>query len=314
MSQPSWLIAVMGPTASGKSVVAETLAEELSAKLLNADAFHVYRGFDVGTNKPAEKDRYRLLDLKDPNELFGLGEWISFAQAELRASYAAGENVVVVGGTGLYIRALFEQWSYLSGAPDPELRETLCGDEERLGLASLAERLHILDPAAAEQIDLANPARVRRALERALSPASPIENQLPPFRKLKVGLVQSVDRLNACIDARSQHLLKAGWIEEVELLRDSGVRENFPAMRAIGYRTVLGLIEGALSANEAISEIQLLTRQYAKRQRTWLRSEPNLRRLDADGLLEGDFSTIIRQLEGFLSQAEKQINSNGKND
>lgn len=295
----------MGPTASGKSLLAESLADRLSAVLINADAFQVYRGLDIGTNKPSNIQRYRLIDIKSPNESFGLGEWIGLAHRELRQAFSTGRNVIVVGGTGLYVRALFEQWTDLGKAPNPELRESLMDQERREGAEALVLRLKELDAEAASRLDLANPQRVRRALERVLEPTGRIENVLPPFRTAKFALSVEVDKLNKRITDRTRLLLSRGWIEEVEALLSIGVTKDSPAMRAIGYRSVLGLIEGAMTAEQAEEEISLLTRQYAKRQRTWLRKEPNLRWLDADRLSEATVSIVIRQLEGFLSQAEK---------
>ena len=119
------LIAVMGPTGSGKTPLAEALADELDAQLINSDAFQVYRKLDIGTAKPVSKDRYKLLDLIEPNEPFGLGEWLKLAAAEITRSYEMNQNVILVGGTGLYVRALFEQYSGMSGQPDPGLRRLL---------------------------------------------------------------------------------------------------------------------------------------------------------------------------------------------
>src|SRR5271165_7127776 len=129
------LIAVMGPTASGKTDVAEAIADALDAQLINADAFQVYRGMDIGTAKPRAKGRYRLLDLKAPNEGFGVGEFVQLAQTELNTLFQERRSAVVVGGTGLYIRALFEQYSELAASPEPALRAALMEREYRDGLA-----------------------------------------------------------------------------------------------------------------------------------------------------------------------------------
>lgn len=289
-----FLLAVMGPTGSGKSSLAEQIASQTDAQLINADAFMVYRGFDIGTNKPTGRDRYRLLDLKDPEEDFGVGEYVLLAQEVLWETWKAGRNAIVVGGTGFYIRALFEEWQDLAPAPDPALRADL---EERLknhGLAELVRQLRELSSESAEQIDLRNPVRVRRALERVLVPTEPIKVQLPPYRKLKVGLLPPVEDLDQALAERTAILLASGWLKEVESLAAKGVPENCAAMRAIGYRTLLRVVGGDCELSEALSRITLETRQYAKRQRTWLRSEPNLRQFHSfDGVAVRDEVTRI---------------------
>lgn len=285
MSAPT-LIAVMGPTGSGKSDLAERIASLLDAQLINADAFQVYRGFDIGTNKPGHRDRYRLLDIKDPDEDFGVGEWVARALDVLAELWEAGRSAVVVGGTGLYVRALFEEWKGLAPPPDPALRAEV-RSWAREGIGALAARLIAIDPIRAQAIDLSNPARVIRALERALQPQPPAAFSLPPFRRVKWGLQPDVDALNARIDARTTDLLERGWLEEVERLSCQGVDEKCPAMRAIGYRTLLRVSMGAMRLEEALDMIRRETRQYAKRQRTWLRSEPHLQWftvIDEEGL------------------------------
>src|SRR5689334_3511641 len=127
----------MGPTGSGKTEVAEAIAERLGAQLINADAFQVYRGMDIGTAKPTEKHRYRLLDLKQPNAGFGVGEFVQLASEELRELHHEGRDAVVVGGTGLYIRALFEGYAEMVSPPDPNLRSELMARERTKGLATL---------------------------------------------------------------------------------------------------------------------------------------------------------------------------------
>src|SRR5205085_344215 len=127
----------MGPTASGKSSLAEALAEQLDAQLINADAFQVYRGMDIGTGKSSCKERYLLLDLVSPSQQFGLGEWLRLAVVELERLFAEGRSAIVVGGTGLYIRALMEEYAEISSAPDPQLRSELMGRD----VESLREEL-----------------------------------------------------------------------------------------------------------------------------------------------------------------------------
>ncbi len=269
-----FLLAVMGPTGSGKSAVAEAVAAETGALLVNADAFQVYRGLDIGTNKPVDRSLYRLIDVVGPTEDFGVGQWVGLALDELGAAFGKGRNVVVVGGTGLYVRALFEEYADMSAAPDPELRSSLMKREEVEGSATLVAQLR--DIGAADGVDLANPVRVRRALERALGTSTRIEVRLPGFRKVKVALAPPVPLLDEELPRRVNRMWEAGWPEEVEGLLDSGVPESAPSFRAIGYQSVASFLRGRSARQETEAAIAQQTRRYAKRQRTWLRSEPLL--------------------------------------
>ncbi len=272
---PSALIAVLGPTGSGKSDFAEALADRTGALLLNADAFQVYRGLDIGTNKPSRRSKYHLLDLVDPREPFGVVPWVQAALPLLAQAYAEGRSVILVGGTGFYVRALMDEFADLRAAPDPELRAHLMAREQQEGLAALVAELEATAPDIAAQTDLKNPVRVRRALERLqAAPANPI--QLPPFARQKLALLPEPEWLNERLVARTAQLLAQGWMEEVEGLLAGGVTIEDPAMRAIGYRDVVEFLLGKLSREELEDQINIATRQYAKRQRTWLRTEKGL--------------------------------------
>lgn len=272
----------MGPTGSGKSHLAEALAARLDAVLVNADAFQVYRGFDIGTNKPEARSRYRLLDILDPTEGFGVGAWINLVLNELQGAFYRNRDVVVVGGTGLYVRALFEEYGDMKEPPSLELRNELMDRERKEGLSALVDELLSLDPDTS--IDLQNPARVRRAIERWRTPSIKGSFKTPPFRKTKLAIDPSVEVLDKLLRARVTSLWDKGWPEEVEKLLANGVPLSAPAFRAIGYVSVAGFLSGENSRDKTEEDIFRATRQYAKRQRTWLRSEPNLVRLTAQRL------------------------------
>jgi tRNA dimethylallyltransferase len=269
----------MGPTASGKTAVAERLADHLHARLVNADAFQVYRGLDVGTSKPVAKERYDLLDIKAPDETFGVGEWIAAATAVLGTAWADGNHVVVVGGTGLYIRALFEEYAEMYAAPDPDLREAVQKRLRDAGVEALFAELTAVAPQVAAGIDAGNPRRVSRALERVLAGNGPMRISIPPFRKTKLALDPPKATLDVQIRRRLDIMFQNGWVREVERLRAAGIARSAPSLRAIGYQDVWDHIEGVISFEIACERITTATRRYAKRQGTWLRSEPNLLRL-----------------------------------
>ena len=269
------LIAVMGTTGSGKTDVAEALAERLGAQLISADAFQVYRGMDIGTAKPSRKHLYRLLDLKAPNEGFGVGEFVQLARSELSQLFEEGRSAIVVGGTGLYIRALFERYADLAASPDPALRAELMERESRDGAAALAEDLRQRAPTVAARTDLANPVRVRRALERLDSLGPNICSELPPFAQSKLVLQRNKSELNALIELRAHAMVQNGWLEEVESLRRSGYGPGNPGFRALGYTALWQHLAGTVALKDALESTVMDTRRYAKRQRSWLRSEPN---------------------------------------
>lgn len=286
----------MGPTASGKTALAEALANALDAQLINADAFQVYRGLDIGTAKPENRARYKLLDLKEPTESFGVGEYVNLASAVLWDLFHEKRNAVVVGGTGLNIRALTEGYKEMAPAPDPELRAELMRRQESEGLAALAQDLALRSPEVAAQVDLRNPARVRRALEKVLDPRPQISVTLPSFRQKKLALIPKTEISNARIDLRLRFMVHNGWVDEVRRLVGEGIPREAPGLRAIGYRGLYDHVLGVLSLVSAMEGIAAETRQYAKRQRTWLRSEPNLSVLEDGQTTEHALAEALRYI------------------
>jgi tRNA dimethylallyltransferase len=302
----------MGPTGSGKSDFAEHLADRLGAQLVNGDAFQVYRGLDIGTAKPDDPSRYELLDLIQPDEDFGVGAWIQAAIPVLEACFARSQSVVLVGGTGLYIRALTEGYTDMMAAPDPTLRQELEARERSEGLESLVKELQEQAPEVAAKTDLRNPVRVRRALERLATPTDALIIQIPPFSIHKVALARSVDDLNLRIHTRISKMVQNGWVREVENLRAMGYGLSAPGFRAIGYRRIWNVISGEEELSEALTQIEIETRQYAKRQRSWLRAEPNLEvmTVEPDGSVRKLAESWLRRNE----QNEKDSAENGQGD
>ncbi len=286
------LVAVMGPTASGKTALAEALADRWDAVLVNADAFQCYRRLDIGTAKPVDRERYELLDIKDPWEPLTAGEWVRRAHAVLAEAFGLNRSAVVVGGTGLYIRALFEEYADMAEPPPQAVREKVRRTIREKGLEAACQWMRELDPDAAERVDPRNPARVGRAIERALHPAVTELPPLPPFRKAKVALVPPPAETAARAARRLEAMLAQGWLEEVRSLRDGGVPPDAPGLRAIGYRDLWQVLDGHCAILEAKERILRATVQYAKRQRTWLRSEPNLRPLPWDAAKEEQIGAV----------------------
>ena len=273
MPRPPRLLAILGPTATGKSALADAVARTWGVPtILVADAFQAYRGFRVGTGQRTDGGRV-LVAFKPPEDDYGAGEFVRLALPILERAYARGEDVLVEGGTGFYVRALLEGYDGLSPAPDPALRARLMDEERASGLATLVARI---PPEIAARTDLKNPVRVRRALERLAGPP-PEPFALPPFEIRKVALVGPEPEIHAAAIARRvSGMFDAGWPDEVRGLLAAGVPESAPAFRAIGYRTVAAALRGEIGEEPARETVTLETVRYAKRQRTWLRSEPRL--------------------------------------
>lgn len=268
MSDSPTLVAIMGPTASGKTGLAEALADHLGWQLINADAFQVYRGLDIGTAKSPRKGEYALIDILEPQEPFGAGAWIERCVSVLDTLYREGRSAILVGGTLYYVRALMEGYTELYGPPDPELRA-------ELNQRTLPDLLAELDRRAPNaNVDRNNRVRVQRALEKLA--ASPQTFTLPHFRKVKLGLERTGPER---ILQRVEDMVKSGWLDEVISLRERGVSRDDPGMRAHGYRAMWDVVEGRLPLASAIVQTAIEVNQYAKRQRTWLRREPNLVKL-----------------------------------
>ena len=219
----------MGPTASGKTALAEALADRLDAILVNADAFQAYRGMDVGTAKPQDKARYRLLDVKSPAEAYGAGEFCLRAAAELEVAHRGGRSAVVVGGTGQYVRALFEEYRDLMPDPDPALRARLAARLRDEGLDALARELSARDPALATRTELRNPVRVTRALERLDDPRGLLTFNVPYTKRVKLATNPGKATLDEAIARRTARMMHNGWVEEVRRLRERGYGPGIPA-------------------------------------------------------------------------------------
>lgn len=294
--RPPLMIAVMGPTASGKSALAERLAERYDAQLIAADAFQVYRGMDIGTGKPIQKSLYKLIDLRNPNESITTGDWIRYAVDELEKLYALHKNAIFVGGTGLYVRALFQGYGDLT-PPDPAIREQIRTKELVGGLNALIEWLEVVDFESKSRIDLKNPVRVRRALEKALSPKTESLFTIPGYKRVKMALLPEKELLSIRIHNRICEMMQNGWVHEVESLVGNGVSADSPGMRAIGYKTLLNVSNNRMTEEQAIEAIAIETRQYAKRQRTWIRTEPDVRIIERFGDSEEAFEEACRIIE-----------------
>ncbi|OAN43415.1 tRNA (adenosine(37)-N6)-dimethylallyltransferase MiaA [Microbacterium sp. H83] len=286
---PRRLWAVVGATGTGKSDLALDLAEALRARgnpaeIVNADAMQLYRGMDIGTAKLPPEDRrgipHHLLDVRDVEQEAAVAWYQPLARSAVMDIQSRGGDAILVGGSGLYVSSVVYDFSF--PPRDPELRERLERDLEEQGVAPLMERIRALDPATAARVDPKNGRRVVRALEvleqgRATYGAALPEKPLLWQADTRViGLHVPREELVARLDARVERMWESGLVDEVELLRERGLRRGVTAPRAIGYAQALGELEGRLTRSEAIAETQALTRRYARRQVSWFKRYPEL--------------------------------------
>lgn len=287
-------IFLMGPTASGKTALACRLADQFPVELVSVDSALVYRGLDIGSAKPdaATLARYphALIDIRDPAEPYSAADFRQGAQAAMTAITARGRVPLLVGGTGLYFRALQHGLSALPEA-DPHVRAQLTAEAQTVGWPALHARLAALDPLAAARIGPNDAQRIQRALEvhrltgQPLSSLQGAQSRQPfPWRVLKLGLLPG-DRapLHARIAERFDAMLAVGFLDEVRALRARGdLHADLPAIRAVGYRQAWQHLDGAFDGAELRDRGIFATRQLAKRQITWLRSELDARMLDPE--------------------------------
>ena len=297
---PPPLIAVVGPTATGKSALALTLAREMPVEILAADSRQVYRGMDVGTAKPTAAQRaqvpHHLLDLADPDERFTVADWLGHARAAVDAVLRRGRMPMLVGGTGLYVASLVDGYDFGSRPWSPELRERLAAELEAEGLPALAARLAELDPTTAARTDVRNPRRVLSALERIAAGGGGAEPRSSPWsgRVALVGIARPRPVVYRRIDTRAVDLFATGLVEEVRGLLAAGYAPDLPAMSGHGYREAARIIAGTSTLEEAIADTARRTRQYAKRQLSWFGRDPRIVWIPA-GTGPADAPSVVRR-------------------
>lgn len=315
MTNPTNIIAVVGPTAAGKSDLALSLAEALGGELISVDSAQVYRGFDIGTAKPTPDERARVphhgIDLRDaasPSAQYTAADFVGDADGWIASMASRGVVPILAGGTGLYLRSLVEG---LSDAPpaDPEVRARLEAAWQVDRAASWAE-LQRVDPTTASFVHANDRVRVVRALEvHALTGESmtvwrerhaPGE---PRYRAATIGLTGPRSWLYARIDQRAERMLEAGLVDEVKGLLEAGVPRDAPPMSAIGYRQVLDALDTDASRDELLRILARDTRHYAKRQLTWFRKQRDVRWFDARAVSSSGRDDLVASLRRFLDGA-----------
>jgi tRNA dimethylallyltransferase len=275
------LIAVVGPTAVGKTGLSVRLAEAVDGEIVSADSRQVYEGMDIGTAKATVAERSRvphhLLDVVRPNETLGLARFQELAYTAIHDIVQRAHVPLLVGGTGQYAMAVLEGWQMPRVPPDEVLRRQLYRQAEADGADALHARLRALDPAAAGRIDPRNVRRVVRALEVCLSTGRPISEQQgkvpPPYRILIIGLHLPRDELYRKIDERVERMVRAGLEDEVRRLLAAGYGFDLPAMSGVGYGQFRPYIEGQATLVDTTREIKRATRRFVRHQANWFRKD-----------------------------------------
>lgn len=275
------LVALVGPTAVGKTALSLHLAEVLEGEIVSADSRQVYVGLDIGTAKPTADQRARvrhhLLDVVSPDETLSVAEFQRLAYAAIAAIHGRHHLPLLVGGSGQHVRAVLEGWTVPAVAPNWELRAALAAEAETRGALVLHARLAVLDPAAAAHIDARNVRRVIRALEVCLSTGQPIsslqQRHAPPYRVLQIGLTLPAEALYQRIDARIADMLAQGLVAEVQSLFARGYAPDLPAMSGLGYREIGRYLRGEQTLHEAVTDLKRATRRFVRQQRNWFRLE-----------------------------------------
>jgi tRNA dimethylallyltransferase len=283
------VVAVVGPTATGKSSYAIRLARQLGGEVINADSMQLYRDMDIGTAKLTVDERegvpHHLLDVWDVTRTASVADYQLMARDVIEQLLARDVVPILVGGSGLYLRAALDRIDF--PGTDPDVRARLEAELDRGGPEPLHDRLRQTDPAAAARIGPRNGRRIVRALEVVALTGESYRAELPEYSSIYdtefVGLDLPDDELDARIARRVRHMVDAGLLDEVRRLADAGLRDGVTARRALGYAQLLDVIDGRCDLDTAIEQTTARTRRFVRRQRSWFRRDPRITWLAAEG-------------------------------
>ncbi|MER1956425.1 MAG: tRNA (adenosine(37)-N6)-dimethylallyltransferase MiaA [Solibacillus sp.] len=276
------VVAIIGPTASGKTALSIRLAKEIDGEIINGDSMQIYRGMDIGTAKitPEEMDGvpHHLIDIKDPTEGFSVAEYQTLVREKIAEIQSRGKMPILVGGTGLYVQSVLYDFQFTKQEVNEEARDAYYKELEQLGPEAMHAKLVDIDPAAASEIHPNNTRRVIRALEMAeLAGVSRAEEQfnrgdVALYNHLIIGMDMEREKLYERINLRVDLMMEAGLLEEVRALYDAGIRD-VQAIKAIGYKEFYLYFDGLVTLEEAIEQVKQNSRRYAKRQLTYFRNK-----------------------------------------
>jgi len=308
------VIAIVGPTAVGKSELALRLAQYFPIEIISADSRQVYRYMDIGTSKPSPAERaavpHHVIDVVEPDEDFSLAMYHQLAMEALKAIQQKGKLPLMVGGSGLYVWSLVEGWKIPEVPPDQKLRRQLESRAEQEDSRSLYQELQDIDPVAAAKINPSNVRRIIRALEiyyaTGQTPSQLQHKEAPAFSVLIIGLTQERSGLYRKIDGRVDKMIQRGLVEEVEQLFKKGYSSSLPSMSGIGYKQIGQFLRGEMTLPEAIDKIKYETHRLARHQYAWFRLRDSRIRWFDMSETEGKASVVALNkvkglIEGFIS-------------
>ncbi|MER2118722.1 MAG: tRNA (adenosine(37)-N6)-dimethylallyltransferase MiaA [Solibacillus sp.] len=279
------VVAIIGPTASGKTALSIRLAKDIDGEIINGDSMQIYRHMDIGTAKITEAEMegvpHHLLDIKEPTEGFSVAEYQQLVRGKIEEIQARGKMPIIVGGTGLYVQSVLYDFQFTKQEVDESARENYYKELEVLGPEAMHAKLLQMDPAAAASIHPNNTRRVIRALEMAeLAGVSRAEEQfnrgdIPLYNHLIIGLDMDREKLYERINLRVDLMMEAGLVKEVRALYDAGIRD-VQSIKAIGYKELYAHFDGLVSLDEAVEQIKQNSRRYAKRQLTYFRNKMDI--------------------------------------
>lgn len=301
------IIVLAGPTASGKTALAIRLATLFNGEIVSADSIQIYRGMDIGSAKPTEAEKARIyhhmIDIRDPNEDYSVGDYVKEARSVIESMVAKGTVPFVVGGTGLYIRGLLGGMLDLPPS-DPVVRAALLKEIQEYGQSALYEKLDRIDHESAVRIGAHNTSRMVRALEIFELTGKKMSDLVDehvfsdrPYDALFLCITPDREVLYERIDNRVENMLNTGLLQEVTNLRSMGYSSGLKSMQSLGYRHAAMILDGEADAEEAARLMKRDTRHYAKRQLTWFRSESDAKWFDPFNI-----SNIEVCIENFLGQ------------
>ena len=318
--QKPYPIVLVGPTATGKTVAAIALAQRISGEIINADSMQVYKSMEIGTAKPTHSERakvpFHLLDLVTPETPFSVSEWKIRAEAAIWDIGKRGKIPIICGGTGMYVRALLEDWSMAETPKQTEVRERLNREVEEFGATELHKRLQEIDPKTANRLHPNDAIRIIRALEVYETTGKPIsehqaedEAHSKSRKAIKFGLTMPRPELYKRIEQRVDTMIENGWEAEVRQLLQRGYSPELSPLKSLGYKEMIAYVSGEYDHNTAVALIKQNTRRFAKRQQTWFRADPQIQWFDVLSLDSEEVAESLF-LQWKILQNEKETAEN----
>lgn len=302
------LLVILGPTAVGKTNIAIKVAHQLNGEIISADSMQVYRHLNIGTAKPSLTERKRvphhLMDIVDPGENYNVVRFQSKVKQLIPAIVGRGHLPMLVGGTGLYISAVVDNYNFSHDGPNPLLRRQLTARAVKLGSQTLHRELSQVDPAAAEKIQRTDTRRLVRALEVSASGQqfSASKHGPPLYRVVQIGLTRKRTKLYEAVNQRVEQMFDRGLVEEANWILQLDLPPNLPVLQALGYKEIFPYLQGEVSIDEVKENLKRQTRRFVKRQLTWFRRDERIIWLDRDEYSDQEALTaqIVSIVEGKL--------------